>query len=344
MIGQEHITQTLQNALKMGNAAHAYLFTGPRGTGKTTMARVLTKALNCAEFSGADACAKCEACKEIENGSFVDLIEIDAASNRGIDEIRELKEGVRFTPSKGARKVYLIDEVHMLTKEASNALLKTLEEPPEHTVFILATTEPHKVLPTIISRTQRFDFRYLTHKEIKKRIADIARREKKQLSDEAVQLIVAAAGGSLRDAESILGKALSFDNPTAEQLRDLLGVVDTDRVIAFISALGAKEKDPALQELNGLREQGSDLEQFAASVVEYGRILLYNKLSPSSADLIGTDLTQEQQQQTRKLAEQLTDKQVYGIIREFMEAKGAIKHAPIAQLPLELAVLNLLEN
>ena len=338
--GQEHVTQTLKNALKMGEVAHAYLFTGPRGTGKTTTARLLTKAINCTQGKN-DACTKCNNCLAIDAGSFVDLIEIDAASNRGIDEIRQLKEAVRFSPSQGERKVYLIDEVHMLTKEAFNALLKTLEEPPEHAMFILATTEPHKVLPTIISRTQRFDFRFLTADEIAERLNNILKKENKELDSDAVKIIVSAAGGSMRDAESVLGKVISMGSVTTKEVRELLGVTDLGKISTLVGHIMEGEKEKSLEHLNILTGEGTDLQQFTDNFIQYVRNLMLIKLSPSSESMLTASFTDEESETASRQAHELTEKQIYDILREFIAAGQEIKNSPLPQLPLELAVVNL---
>ena len=212
IVGQEYIVKILTNAIASGMISHAYLFTGPRGVGKTTLARLLAKAVNCQNRKEGEyePCNQCESCQEINQGNSIDLIEIDAASNRGIDDIRELKNGIRFVPSKSKYKVFIIDECHQLSKDANNALLKTLEEPPSHAIFVLATTEIYKMLPTIISRCQRFDFRKLRIEEIVKRLETILKKEKIEYEEPALFLIAREATGSIRDAESLLDKVISF--------------------------------------------------------------------------------------------------------------------------------------
>jgi DNA polymerase-3 subunit gamma/tau len=212
IVGQEHVVRTLTNAIASGMVSHAYLFAGPRGCGKTTIARLLAKAVNCKNRKEGEAepCNQCDSCLEINQGNAMDLIEIDAASNRGIDEIRDLRDGIRFVPTKSKYKVFIIDESHQLTREAANALLKTLEEPPSHAIFVLATTEVHKMIPTIVSRCQRFDFRRLKVPEIIGRLETILEKEKINFEKEALNLIALAASGSIRDAESLLDEVVSF--------------------------------------------------------------------------------------------------------------------------------------
>ncbi|MEX0870067.1 MAG: DNA polymerase III subunit gamma/tau [Candidatus Spechtbacterales bacterium] len=339
--GQEHIITTLQNTIKMGNVAHAYLFTGPRGTGKTTTARLFSKLLNCENPVKFDACLKCLPCKEIESGSFADLIEIDAASNRGIENIRDLKDAVRFSPNIGKYKIYIIDEVHMLSKDAFNALLKTLEEPPAHAIFILATTELHKVLPTVVSRTQKFDFRYLTHKEILDRIKVLAKKEGKSLEDESARIIMAASGGSLRDAESILGQVLSLSSVAPDDVRSVLGIPSLSAISIFIDHIVQKNTNDVLGHINTLAEQGADFTQFAQSAVEYARILLLMKLSPSSQNMLTAHLSDEEIKTASHQVNELTEKQLYAIIGALLEAGNDVKNSPVPQLPLELAAAKL---
>lgn len=342
--GQEHVVITLQNAIKNGELSHAYLFTGPRGTGKTTVARILAKTINCTDSLAEKACLKCSTCEAVEKGNYIDLIEIDAASNRGIDDVRELKDSVHTSPNVGQYKIYLVDEAHMLTTPAANALLKVLEEPPAHSIFILATTEPHKLLPTIISRTQRFDFRFLNIDEIVTRLRDLIKREGKKIDDAVLRLVVTASGGSMRDAESILGKILSLASPTAEQVRGLLGITDVRHITKLIDCIADSKKEEAINFVNNLEQKGLDLEQFLTSMLNYMRKLLYLKLSPSSEKLLAGQLSEEEIGVAKAQAGKLTEQQIYSIIKEFMEALGNTKYSPVPSLPLELAVINLTEG
>jgi DNA polymerase-3 subunit gamma/tau len=273
VISQEHVTRTLSNALARGRTAHAYLFAGPRGSGKTTTARLLAKALNCDRGVTGEPCGECENCRAIAAGRSLDVIEIDAASNRGIDDIKELREAVKYAPAQGRFKVYIVDEVHQLSKDAFNALLKTLEEPPRGVVFVLATTEPHKILPTILSRCQRFDFRPIPLEAIRGRLADIAQREQIQLDERAEFAIAKKADGSLRDALSLLDQVVAFggDSVDLATLRRLIGVPDEERYLELTEVLAAGEAAAAMRFVRELREAGFDLESFYAGLLEHLR-------------------------------------------------------------------------
>ncbi len=282
IIGQEHVIRTLKNAVESGRTGHAYLFCGTRGTGKTTTAKVLAKALNCAERAGAEPCNTCESCKNITDGLSVDVIEIDAASNRGIDEIRDLREKIKFAPAVARFRVYIIDEVHMLTNEAFNALLKTLEEPPRHAVLILATTEPHKVPLTILSRCQRFDFRRIEPADIIRRLSEVASGAGLEVDEEALRLIARAAEGGLRDALSILDQGAAFGEMkiTAADVHNILGTVRIDALNMMAGYLSAGEAGPALNLVAELTSEGKDLRFFAREMAGYLRALLLEKIVP----------------------------------------------------------------
>lgn len=276
VVGQGHVSQTLKNAIAQGRVAHALLFAGPRGVGKTTMARILAKALNCEAGPTTTPCNACGPCQEVANGRSVDCLEIDGASNRGIDEVRELRENVRYAPSRGKSKVVIIDEAHMLTEPAFNALLKTLEEPPPRVLFILATTEPHKIPPTIHSRCQRHDFRRLGRTEIVGRLAEIGAQEKVSADPDALDLIAQAAQGSLRDAQSILDQAIAYagDRLTRETVAGLLGLVEAVVLAAAADALLARDAGRALQIVQDLSDAGHDLRQFCHELQGHLRDLL----------------------------------------------------------------------
>ncbi len=345
IIGQEHVVRTLSNAVSSDRITHAYLFSGPRGSGKTTIARLLAKAVNCQNLQGSDPCNKCSSCLEITGGRALDLIEIDAASHRGIDEIRELIDGIKFVPTKLKYKVFIIDEAHQLTKEAFNALLKTLEEPPSHAIFILATTEIHKMIPTIISRCQRFDFRKLTLPEILKRLEFICKKEKVKLEKPALELIALNSTGSFRDAESLLGQALTFASNQrevkAEEIKDLLGLVGIELVSKFTDFLCQKKTKEAINFLNEILEKGLDPQEFSKSLINYLRQALVLKITGdgSLSNPIITGLTKEELAKLQEQSAAFKDRELQKILNLFLEAQNKMKYSPIPQLPLELAII-----
>jgi len=285
VVGQLHVTQTLQNAIKANRVPHALLFCGPRGVGKTTVARILAKALNCEKGPLPEPCNQCIICQEIASGTSVDVHEIDAASNRGIDEIREIRENVKYLPSRGRYKVYIIDEVHMLTKEAFNALLKTLEEPPSHVVFIFATTEPHKIPATILSRCQRFPFRRVSTRLIYERIKKIALEEKIEIKEAAIWLIARVAAGSLRDALSLLDQVISFTHPPIDikHIQAILGIFDNSFIFEIIKAILNQDVKKVMEIIARISEEGEDLREFYYQLVSYWRNILMLKINPETS-------------------------------------------------------------
>src|SRR3989344_2554071 len=363
VVGQEHIVQTLKNAIAGDLLSHAYLFSGPRGSGKTSLARLLAKAINCPSTAlgvnktPGEPCNTCSFCEEINHGRSIDLIEIDAASNRGIDEMRELREGIAFAPVKLKYKVFIIDEAHQLTKEAANALLKTLEEPPSHAIFILATTEAHKMIPTIASRCQRFDFRKLTVPEITGKLKEIAKAENANIDKTALQLIALNAGGSLRDALGLLDKVLTFHSilDTKEGTRPakleersgigpdtikaLLGLVDLNLVGEFVQLLADRKAGEAIDFLNKNLEQGMDPQEFTKNLVRYLRHTLVLKINPQLEKMFANEFTKEQLERMQQQAQQFDEKLLPRIVENFMEAEQKMKYSSIVQLPLELAIV-----
>ena len=295
VLGQEPVTQTLSHAVEGGKIAHAYLFCGPRGTGKTSTARILAKAVNCPNQAGGEPCNACDMCHSITEGRALDVIEIDAASNRGIDEIRSLREKANYAPSLARYKVYIIDEVHMLTEAACNALLKTLEEPPPHVIFVLATTEAHKVLPTIVSRCQRFNFHRLRQPDIVDKLKLICKMEKIQIEPASLELIARAATGSLRDAENILQQMIAYYGNRIEfdQIQAELGFSRDSRVRELARCVVSGDAAAGLKIVNSLDSDGVDLRQFNLSLVEYLRGLLLVKSGCEDAvDVTSEDLAE----------------------------------------------------
>jgi len=326
--GQDHITRTLQGALISGNIGHAYLFCGPRGTGKTTSARLFAKALNCEKLQNTkqentaytEPCNECNSCKEINENRAMDLIEIDAASNRGIDEIRELKDNARVASSTQQYKIFIIDEVHMLTTPAFNALLKVLEEPPAHVLFIMATTEPHKILDTILSRVQRFDFKKIPQQEITRKLARIAQQEQLTVEESVYPMLVSVAGGSLRDAESAFAKLIAHtgNTITASQASDILGIVPSTVFQQITQQIQSKQPRDAITTINHLYESGTNIEHFTDQFIRYLRESLITQLErPEPATI---DLTVR-------------------LIRNLTQARNEQRFSPIPQLPLELALI-----
>ena len=291
VIGQDHISQTLKNAIKEDKVAHAYLFSGPRGTGKTTMARIFAKALNCKNGPTPEPCCKCENCEEIAKNQSIDVMEIDAASNTGVDNIREIRENVKFGATSSKYKIYIIDEVHQLSTGAFNALLKTLEEPPEHVIFILATTEQHKVPITILSRCQKYRFRLLSTNEIALAIKNIARKDNFEIEDEALKIIINASGGSMRDALSLLDQAISATTGkiTEEYIRNLIGLLPKEIISSTVDYIAKNDVDSIIKMCKRVYEDGYNVLQFAKDLRDYFRQLMIFSINPDVADVSTED-------------------------------------------------------
>ena len=335
LVGQDHVTQTLLNALKAGRVAHAYLFCGPRGTGKTSTGRILAKAANCLEGGKGEPCNACTICQTITEGRAMDVMEIDAASNRGIDEIRELRERVRYTPNIARYKVYIIDEVHMLTEPAANALLKTLEEPPPHVLFVLATTEPHKVPLTILSRCQRFDFRRIPQDAMVSRLAFISAGEGIQIEDSSLKLIARSATGSMRDAENLLEQSVAHYGSRIElhQVQAMLGISGDVRARELAGHIVDNDITAGLQTINSVTQDGLDLRQFNRELVEYLRGLLLVKAGAGAA----IDLPPEELLEMRGLAERAPMAQLSKAAKLFRQVE--LELDGFSPLPLELAMV-----
>lgn len=350
-IGQDVIIQTLTNALKHDRISHAYLLSGPFGTGKTTIARIFAKTVNCYARNEnnqiprkSEPCNQCQSCLEITQGQSLDLIEIDAASNRGIDEIRQLKEGIRFPPVKSKYKVFIIDEVHMLTKEAFNALLKTLEEPPEYAIFILATTETEKIPSTILSRVQRFDFKKLTIANIIKKLELIAEKEKIKIEKEALRLIAISAQGAFRDAESMLQRLSSIQTEkiSKKEASEILGIIDFKTASELIESLIKNETKESINFLNQISEDGKNLEEFSTILIEYLRKMLVLKIDKKLASLIDQELTPEELEKILHQTEQFSLEKLQKMLNIFLETQEKIKRSSFSLLPLELAVIEII--
>ncbi len=339
VVGQEPTVRTLQNSLASGQVAHAYIFAGPRGSGKTSLARILAKALNCLQGVQPEPCGKCDACADVVAGRFLDLVELDAASNRGIEDIRDLRERVNFAPVNGRYKFYLIDEVHQLTPEASNALLKTLEEPPEHAVFVLATTEIHRVLPTILSRCQRFDFRRIPVTALVGRLQEIADAEKVSAEPEALNILARMAGGSARDAVSLFDQATIYaeSGVTAAAVREMLGLAHTAVVAEFVNTLARRDTGEGLRVLSQAADQGLDMRQFARETIRYLRGTLLHKSGMEAAALL--EMSEEEAALMDGLAGRISLAEIVKAIRLFSEAEQALRLGVFPQLPVELALV-----
>jgi len=341
IVGQEHVTTTLRNAIRNNRLAHAYLFTGPRGVGKTTAARILAKAVNCIQGPTEHPCNQCSFCQEITTSRSIDVSEIDGASNRGIDEIRQLRESVQYTPAQGRRRIYIIDEVHMLTKEAFNALLKTLEEPPSHVMFIFATTEAAKVPATIMSRCQRFDFRRIAVADMVAYLEAKLRAEGITADEESLFLIAQKSEGSLRDAISLLDQMISYvgENITAADVRQVLGLVDGALYFKAVELYRAKDTAGALALLEEVVAGGYDIQEFTIGLMNHLRRLLY--ISAGAGEAVLSALPRESRSQYQEQAERFDSRDLSRMIRIVMEAEAGLKRSSQPKLLLELAFIRL---
>ena len=341
VVGQSHVTTTLRNALSSKRVAHAYIFSGQRGCGKTTTARILAKAVNCEKPKDFNPDNSCESCKEITEGRSLDVIEIDGASNRGVEEIRNLREAVRYAPTRGKYKVYIIDEVHMLTKEAFNALLKTLEEPPPHVMFIFATTEVHKVPATILSRCQRFDFRRISIEEIMTRLRFIAGEEKVTIDEDALMVIAKKGDGSLRDSQSIFDQVRSFCGNTithADALKTL-NAVDLDVYFKVTGLIREKSQRGGIELVEEIIKLGYDLREFVGGLAEHFRNLLV-VLSTGAGDLVET--TDHYRQKYVQEAKRFTDADLLRLIKQANELEQSLRWASQPRYKLEAALLQMI--
>ncbi|MFO8102381.1 MAG: DNA polymerase III subunit gamma/tau [Dehalococcoidia bacterium] len=336
VVGQEPVTRTLLNALATGRVAHAYLFFGPRGTGKTSTGRILAKAANCLQIKTGEPCNECASCRAFNEGRAVDLIEIDAASNTGVDDIRELKERVNFAPNSAKYKVYIIDEVHMLSTSAFNALLKTLEEPPEHVIFVLATTEVHKVPPTITSRCQRFDLRRIPLNDMIKRLEHIAGAEGITAEPEALALIARSATGSLRDAENLLEQMVAYHGPNInlEDVRSELGLTGDARIKDLTGAILSRDISGGMAIINNAAADGLDLRQFNRELTDILRNMMLIKAG--AADTL--ELTPEEIEEMKAAGADVSLEEISRAIKLF--ARADFRFSPQSTLPLELALVD----
>ena len=343
LVGQTHVSRTLKNAVAQNRLAHAYLFVGPRGVGKTSTARILAKSLNCVKGPTVTPCGECDNCREIAGGNSLDVIEIDGASNNSVEDVRQLRENVRYAPAKGRYKIYLIDEVHMLSAAAFNALLKTLEEPPEHVKFIFATTEPQKVLPTILSRCQRFDLHRIPANLIAEHLQVIAKKEEITLEPSAAYSIARGAEGGLRDAESMLDQLVAFcgDKITESDVLNVFGFTSDQTVSDLTGRILRGETPEAIDQLHEQCEAGKDMMRLMADLIAYMRDLLVFKAKP---DALNQDVDPEVQKSLSGHAELISIDRLLELIDQFAAAEGRMKWAPNKKLHFEVAIIRAIQS
>ncbi|BBI31085.1 DNA polymerase III subunit gamma/tau [Cohnella abietis] len=340
MVGQQHIVQTLQNAIREDRLSHAYLFSGPRGTGKTSAAKILAKAVNCERGPALEPCNECSQCERITSGSVMDVVEIDAASNRGVEEIRDIRDKVKYSPTEVRRKVYIIDEVHMLTTEAFNALLKTLEEPPGHVMFILATTEPHKLPPTIISRCQRFDFRRVSLEEQTGRLQEISDKEQITAEQEALRYIARLSDGGMRDAVSLLDQISSFTGGqvTLEQAIEATGGLPSEQFARLAMAIRESDAAKVLIEIDEMMKAGKSADKCLEQLMHYFRDLLLAQLAPDAGDSSGRIANPAE---LKEMSKAFSRERLFAIIDLLNRYQNEMKYAAHPQTMFEIALLKL---
>ena len=339
LVGQEHVATTLRQSVKLNRVSHSYLFCGPRGSGKTTTARIIAKAVNCLDLQDGDPCNACTICQAINDGRFMDIIELDAASNRGIDEIRDIREKVNFSPGQGSRKVYIIDEAHMLTDAAANAFLKTLEEPPGHVIFVLCTTEAHKILPTIVSRCQRFDFRRIPSELIYRRLTEMVEAEGANVDNEALRLVSRYASGSLRDAQNLLEQLVvsSSDGVGLRQVEDLLGLGHGEGWLDLVRYLLLGNTSASLGLINQAAWDGTDLRQLHRQTQELLRAVLHLQWNSGQS----LDLADHVVAQLGELVGQLPPWRIVKALKTWGEVN--MRYDAPSTLPLEMAAVEICE-
>lgn len=340
LVGQETICRILKNAIAQNKVAHAYIFSGPRGVGKTTTARILAKALNCANGPTPDPCGKCPSCTAISDSSSIDVLEIDGASNNSVNDIRDLRERVRYAPSEGRYKVYIIDEAHMLSTSAFNALLKTLEEPPPHVIFVLATTEPKKIPLTVLSRCQHLPFRRISGQKIKERLKFISNSDGIKVTDPALEMIARAADGSMRDSLTILDQIASFsEDITVAEIKDLLGLTDIETLSKITSAIIEGDRKGIINLIAELTNTGTDLKALIKDLLKFIRNLLIAKITDETEDII--DLSEEELNAINRLKAKTTQEHTAIILSELIKAEPSIRSAFYPRIALEMTLIRL---